>query len=120
MFRFTIRDALWLAVIAAIGFGWWADHTALEDRLMSGNRNGSDAALIAFGVTLLIAFVVSVAGVAVMVSAYGHIIRRSGWKAAWDDQYWGPESTRIRVGAGLGTISGLLYLALTVVARFIL
>ena len=26
MFRFTIRDVLWLTVVVAVGVGWWADH----------------------------------------------------------------------------------------------
>jgi hypothetical protein len=26
MFRFTIRDLLWLMVVLALGLGWWLDH----------------------------------------------------------------------------------------------
>jgi hypothetical protein len=26
MFRFTIRDVLWLTVVAAMAVGWWIDH----------------------------------------------------------------------------------------------
>jgi hypothetical protein len=26
MFRFTIRDVLWLMVVAALAVGWWLDH----------------------------------------------------------------------------------------------
>jgi hypothetical protein len=26
MFRFTIRDVLWLTVVAAMGVGWWLEH----------------------------------------------------------------------------------------------
>jgi len=26
MFRFTIRDVLWLMVVVALGVGWWVDH----------------------------------------------------------------------------------------------
>jgi hypothetical protein len=26
MFRFTIRDVLWLTVVVALGIGWWIDH----------------------------------------------------------------------------------------------
>jgi hypothetical protein len=26
MFRFTIRDVLWLTVVAALAIGWWLDH----------------------------------------------------------------------------------------------
>src|SRR5688572_11143781 len=30
MFRFTIRDVLWLTVVVAIGVGWWIDHGRIE------------------------------------------------------------------------------------------
>ena len=30
MFRFTIRDLLWLTVVAAMGVGWWVDHTRIS------------------------------------------------------------------------------------------
>jgi hypothetical protein len=26
MFRFTIRDVLWLTVVVALAVGWWIDH----------------------------------------------------------------------------------------------
>jgi hypothetical protein len=26
MFRFTIRDVLWLTVVAALAVGWWVEH----------------------------------------------------------------------------------------------
>jgi cation diffusion facilitator CzcD-associated flavoprotein CzcO len=26
MFRFTIRDVLWLTVVVALGLGWWMNH----------------------------------------------------------------------------------------------
>jgi len=26
MFRFSIRDVLWLTVVVAMGLGWWLDH----------------------------------------------------------------------------------------------
>jgi len=26
MFRFTIRDVLWLTALVAVGVGWWLDH----------------------------------------------------------------------------------------------
>ena len=29
MFRFTIRDVLWLMVVAAVVAAWWADRSAL-------------------------------------------------------------------------------------------
>ena len=30
MFRFTIRDVLWLTAVAAIALGWWLDHRRLS------------------------------------------------------------------------------------------
>jgi hypothetical protein len=37
MFRFTIRDVLWLTVVAALslglGLGWWRDHGRLSSEL---------------------------------------------------------------------------------------
>ena len=32
MFRFTIRDVLWLMVVVAFGVGWWLDHVHQERR----------------------------------------------------------------------------------------
>jgi hypothetical protein len=32
MFRFTIRDVLWLTALVAVGVGWWADHRSLWNR----------------------------------------------------------------------------------------
>ena len=29
MFRFTIRDVLWLTVAVALAAGWWLDHRGL-------------------------------------------------------------------------------------------
>jgi hypothetical protein len=29
--RFTIRDLLWLAVVAALAVGWWLDHRNLTE-----------------------------------------------------------------------------------------
>ena len=33
MFRFTIRDLLWLMVIVGMGVGWMLERAALSDRL---------------------------------------------------------------------------------------
>jgi len=30
MFRFTIRDMLWLTVVVALGVGWWVDHRRIR------------------------------------------------------------------------------------------
>ena len=32
MFRFTIRDVLWLTVVVALCFGWWAENRYLAHR----------------------------------------------------------------------------------------
>jgi len=32
MFRFTIRDVLWLTVVVALGVGWWVDRREASDR----------------------------------------------------------------------------------------
>ena len=33
MFRFTIRDVLWLAVVVVLGVGWWFDHRFYVEQL---------------------------------------------------------------------------------------
>ena len=33
MLRFTIRDVLWLTVVAALAIGWWWDRFRLDDEL---------------------------------------------------------------------------------------
>lgn len=30
MFKFTIRDVLWLTVVTALGAAWWADNKRIE------------------------------------------------------------------------------------------
>ena len=49
MFRFTIRDVLWLTVVVALGVAWWAERreskrlTAEEiDQLMRGEFEEED------------------------------------------------------------------------------
>ena len=32
MFRFTIRDVLWLTVLVALAVAWWLDRRSLESR----------------------------------------------------------------------------------------
>ncbi len=32
MFRFTIRDVLWLTVVVGLAVGWWMDRRGLEKR----------------------------------------------------------------------------------------
>ena len=31
MFRFTIRDVLWLTVVVALAIGWWADNHRIDE-----------------------------------------------------------------------------------------
>lgn len=38
MFRFTIRDVLWLTVVVAITAAWGLDHWVMEDRLQMVRR----------------------------------------------------------------------------------
>jgi len=38
MFRFTIRDVLWLTVVVALGVGWWLDRKAHKSDLVSQQR----------------------------------------------------------------------------------
>lgn len=33
MFRFTIRDMLWVTVVVALGVGWWVDRSRLSNQL---------------------------------------------------------------------------------------
>jgi hypothetical protein len=30
MFRFTVRDILWLTLVVGLAFGWWIDHRLLQ------------------------------------------------------------------------------------------
>jgi hypothetical protein len=41
MFRFTIRDVLWLTVVVAVGVGWWSEHRRYE--LVRGVGDGLEA-----------------------------------------------------------------------------
>lgn len=38
MFRFTIRDLLWLTVVVGLAVGWWVDRTRLSDRLRKAQQ----------------------------------------------------------------------------------
>ena len=33
MFRFTIRDVLWLTVVVAMGVAWWMDRSRIQSEL---------------------------------------------------------------------------------------
>ena len=41
MFKFTIRDLLWLTVVVALGAAWWVDRSAVE---VSRERTATHAA----------------------------------------------------------------------------
>ena len=34
MFRFTIRDVLWLMVVVAVAAGWWNDRRTIQERTL--------------------------------------------------------------------------------------
>ena len=38
MFRFTIRDVLWLTVVAAVGIGWWKDQHRIKAAVGASER----------------------------------------------------------------------------------
>ena len=43
MFRFTIRDVLWLTVVVAMGVGWWVDRVQLRNRITSDEASKYEA-----------------------------------------------------------------------------
>jgi len=46
MFRFMIRDILWLTLVAAVAVGWWVEHRGTEhenERLQSDNMTKNQA-----------------------------------------------------------------------------
>jgi hypothetical protein len=51
MFRFSIRDLLWLMLVVAIGSIWWADHRALshQSAVMKNEQNALIRATIEKG-----------------------------------------------------------------------
>src|SRR4051812_40313748 len=42
MFRFTIRDVLWLMVVAALAVGWWLEHRSMREQLRWHGRQWMD------------------------------------------------------------------------------
>jgi hypothetical protein len=38
MFKFTIRDLLWLTVVVALGVAWWVDRVRMADRFSERDR----------------------------------------------------------------------------------
>jgi hypothetical protein len=43
MFRFTIRDVLWLTVVVAMGAGWWVDRLTSWDKVLQVRMALADA-----------------------------------------------------------------------------
>lgn len=43
MFRFTLRDVLWLTMVVALALGWWIDHRQANQSLWYSQRIFSDA-----------------------------------------------------------------------------
>jgi len=44
MFRFTIRDVLWLTVVVGMGVAWWGDRTALRRAKADAERRAAFSA----------------------------------------------------------------------------
>jgi len=42
MFRFTIRDVLWLMVVVGLGVGWWIQNTKQRQALLSAQAKADD------------------------------------------------------------------------------
>jgi hypothetical protein len=42
MFRFTIRDVLWLTVVAAVAFSWWGDRAKLYEDKVAAEKDARD------------------------------------------------------------------------------
>jgi hypothetical protein len=40
--RFTIRDLLWLTVVAAVAVAWWVDRSQLESQIANVGRTWSN------------------------------------------------------------------------------
>jgi uncharacterized protein HemX len=38
MFKFSVRDLLWLTVVVALGVGWWVDHNQSNKRAADRRR----------------------------------------------------------------------------------
>jgi len=45
MFRFTIRDVLWLMVVVGLAVRWNMDHWSLRNKVMKGNLDNALLAL---------------------------------------------------------------------------
>jgi hypothetical protein len=46
MFRFTIRDVLWLTVVVALAVGWWVEHRRYSDAHRRLDRNNVQLAKV--------------------------------------------------------------------------
>ena len=59
MFRFTIRDVLWLTVLVAIVVAWWIDHSRKDHKAVLWRKRANVAADVLTG---------------------------EGWNVQWDDR----------------------------------
>ena len=95
MFRFTIRDVLWLTVVVALGVGWWAERQAKEQaalRYEVARQSMQQAA------ELLGASLVALALAAPAAHAYqaGDMILRAGAITTAPNESSGDSSTSAR------------------------
>jgi hypothetical protein len=40
MFRFTIRDVLWLTIVVALAISWWVDNKRIENTVVRLEKEG--------------------------------------------------------------------------------
>jgi len=55
MLRFTIRDVLWLTVVAALGLGWWIEYRQRAVAIITvGGEDGHDRIVLPPGAMAVI------------------------------------------------------------------
>jgi hypothetical protein len=52
MFRFTIRDVLWLTVVVAMGVGWWIEYRRSPTRQLEFRASALEQAIKGHGFTV--------------------------------------------------------------------
>ena|SRR5581483_12304961 len=52
MFRFTIRDVLWLMVVVAMGMGWWLEYHRSPKRQLEFRASALEQAIHGHGFTV--------------------------------------------------------------------
>jgi hypothetical protein len=73
------------------------------------------------GIALLAILAFSLIGVGMMAVAFASIFHRGGWKAIIDDANWTPlERILMKVGAGMGVLTCILYFAFFAAAEHLL